>query len=200
MLVIGLCGGSGSGKSTAAEFFSSHNILPINSDLIYRQLTSERTDCLTELVNEFGEGILDTNGVLDRRALGAIVYQDEARLKRLNSITHYHILNSIRAIISEAGAKGYFAVLVDAPLLFESGFNKECDYTVAVVAEGDARVGRIMARDKISEAEAKRRISYQLSNSFLIKSCDYVIYNNSTLNELALSVDNIVGDIKNKLK
>lgn len=200
MLVIGLCGGSGSGKSTAAEIFARYNILPINSDLIYRQITSQKTDCLTELVNEFGEGILDENGVLDRKSLGAIVYSDAEKLKRLNSITHYHILNTIRAVIKEASARGYFAAMVDAPLLFESGFDKECDFKVAVVADEDVRVERIVKRDNISKSDAVRRISYQLSNSFLIKNCDYVIYNNSSTQKIEENVLSIVNDIKNKIK
>ncbi len=200
MLVIGLCGGSGSGKSTAADIFTHYNILPINADLIYRELTSKKTDCLIELVNEFGESILDENGVLDRKSLGAIVYRDEKKLKRLNSITHFHILASIRAIINDVKSKGYFAVLVDAPLLFESGFDKECDFTIAVIADEKTRVDRIVSRDKISESDAIRRISYQLSNSYLQKNCDYVIYNNSTLDALVKNVNDIVNDIKNKIK
>ena len=125
MVVIGLAGGSGSGKSTVSKIFSRHNILPINTDEIYRALTSTLTPCLIELANEFGDDIITDELVLDRARLRDIVFSDSDKYKKLNSISHRHVLARVREMIASAEKLGLFGVIVDAPMLFESGFNAE---------------------------------------------------------------------------
>ena len=88
--------------------------------------------------------------------------------------------------------------LIDAPLLFESGFDKECTATVAVVADMETRIKRIMSRDGISRQDAERRISHQISDAELTDKCDYVIVNNSTEQNLEASVEKIINEIINK--
>lgn len=199
MKVIGLCGGSGSGKSTISSFFATHNILPINTDEIYRNITSHRTECINELERAFGTEIINSDGSLNRKKLAPIVYADTEKQRILNGIAHYHVLNEVRLIIKEAEKKEYFAVLVDAPLLYESGFDKECDATVAVVADFEKRVERITTRDGISHEEAKGRINSQIPDSELIKKADYVIYNNADVEALKEQVSAVVLKI-NKIK
>ena len=199
MKVIGLCGGSGSGKSTISSFFATHNILPINTDEIYRNITSHRTECINGLERAFGAEIINSDGSLNRKKLAPIVYADTEKQRILNGIAHYHVLNEVRLIIEEAEKKEYFAVLVDAPLLYESGFDKECDATVAVVADFEKRVERITIRDGISHEEAKGRINSQIPDSELIKKADYVIYNNADVEALKEQVSAVVLKI-NKIK
>ena len=180
MKVIGLCGGSGSGKGTASLLFAEHGFIAIDTDKVYHALTTTSTDCLRELVDEFGEGILNESGTLDRRKLAAIVFSDGADKQKhavLNRIAHTHVLRRVRELISEYEKEGYAAVLVDAPMLFESGFDKECDAIIAVVADKDARVERIVSRDSISRQAALARIAAQLSDEYLIAHSDYTIYN-----------------------
>lgn len=197
MIVLGLAGGSGSGKTTVSSLFAKHGIIPVNTDEIYHDLTSSQTMCLSSIVEEFGHTVLNKSGTLDRKALGAIVFSDPEKLGRLNTISHYYVLCAVRDIISDAQARGYFGVIVDAPLLFESGFDRECDAIVAVVASKEKRVERITARDGISAADANRRIANQLPDEFLSSKADYIITNNSTTKELAKQVEDVVNSIKN---
>lgn len=197
MTVIGLAGGSGSGKTTVSTLFSEHNILPVNTDEIYHDLTSSKTPCLSAIVDEFGESILNREGILDRKALGAIVFADHEKMRRLNTISHYYVLCAVREIIADARKRGYYGVIVDAPLLFESGFDRECDVIVAVVANKEIRIGRIVRRDGISVDKAKQRIDNQLSDEFLSSRADYIITNNNSACELRRQVEQVVDSIMN---
>ena len=197
MMVLGLAGGSGSGKTTVSSLFSKHGIISVNTDEIYHDMTSSQTPCLASIVEEFGRGVLNESGTLDRKALGSIVFSDPEKLGRLNTISHYYVLCTVREIISDAQARGYFGVIVDAPLLFESGFDRECDAIIAVIASKEKRVSRIIARDGISAADAMKRIANQLSDEFLASRADYIITNNDTAEDLSRQVECVVNKIKN---
>lgn len=197
MTVIGLCGGSGSGKSTVSKLFSKYGFVSINTDEIYHELTSEKTECLLELVDEFGESILTDSFSLDRRKLAAIVFADAAAKKKhtaLNRIAHKHVLNRVRSLIAEYEKNGATAVLVDAPMLFESGFDKECDAIISVTADRDERAKRIVERDSISMDAAFARIASQLPDEYLIENSDYNI-NNDSLDALPQEVEKIANQI-----
>ena len=200
MVIIGLSGGSGSGKSTISTVFSRYNILPINTDEIYRTLTSSLTPCLIELANEFGEEIITDELTLDRARLSEIVFSDNDKHKRLNSISHKHVLMSVREMINSAAALGLLGVIVDAPMLFESGFDKECDFVVAVTAPVDIRVKRIRERDGITETKALLRIKHQIPDDELVKKADFTIDNSSDIGAVEDAVLDIVNKIKNNKK
>ena len=194
MKVIGMCGGSGSGKGTACAFFAELGIKTIDTDKVYHDLTARATDCLREISQAFGSEVVK-NDSLDRRALANIVFSSDEKLALLNKISHKHILNEVRrqmVMHREGGARG---VIVDAPVLFESGFDNECDATIAVCADTDIRIARIMARDNISEEKAVARIRSQKSDEWLRSKCDYYIENNTTPDDLKASVYNIANKI-----
>ncbi len=183
MKIIGLCGGSGSGKGTVAKMFLNFNIPSIDADAIYHELTDKPSECLSELISVFGTAILSDAGGLDRSALGKIVFYGEAaeeNRKKLNSISHKHVLVRIREIISDYRKNGVPVILVDAPLLFESGFNAECDCIILVRAEREVRIARITERDGISREAAERRIDAQIPDAELAERADYVIDNSGT--------------------
>ena len=184
MKIIGICGSSGSGKSYVCGLFAKYGIAHIDTDKLYREVTVKGgTACLKELTESFGDEILDENGELNRRALSKIVFEGEnAREKRelLNSITHKHILIDTNALIEKYRQEGKRAVLVDAPLLFESGFNKICHFTICVTSPLEEKIQRIIARDKISESSAVLRLKAQKSDEELRALCDYEIDNSST--------------------
>ena len=190
--VIGLCGGSGSGKGVVGSLFSAHGYIAIDTDKVYREITDNKSHCLDALVCEFGGTILTKNASLDRRKLAGIVFSDKEKLKKLNAITHKYILDEVRNIINTAKCEGYSGALVDAPLLYESGFYKECDVVIAVIADKQVRISRIIERDSISREEAERRINSQLSDEILCTRVDYVIENNGALEEIKECVSNIV--------
>ncbi len=199
MIVIGLCGGSGSGKSVVSDVAEKMNIPSIDTDFVYRELTCASSPCLDELAMEFGVQVIGTGGALDRGVLREIVFSDSKRLARLNEITHKHILARTRDLLERYRCEGRSAAIVDAPLLFESGFDRECDAIVAVVADRECRIDRIMARDGITREAAERRIATQICDDELIARSHYFIPNNGTVDELCRNtafVLNKILDIK----
>ena len=198
MKIIGLVGGSGSGKGCVCDILSERSVFAIDTDRVYHEITSSDSPCLRELALEFGNAVIGKNGALDRVYLRGIVFgtkdADEKR-EKLNKIAHKHILNETRKIIKEKLEAGFAAVIVDAPLLYESGFDSECDITVCVVANEDLRVKRIVLRDGISEDDAIKRIRGQLSNEELASRSDYVIQNNGNFEDLREQVDDLIKKI-----
>lgn len=198
MKIIGLCGGSGSGKGKVADLFSVYGIMSIDTDAVYHDLTSHKSPCLDELVEEFGESILNIDGSLNRKKLSEIVFKSEdSTIKRalLNKISHKHVLNKTREIILEFQENGAEAVLVDAPLLFESGFNKECDAVIAVTADMEVRADRVVKRDGISKNAAMLRIRSQLPDEYLIDNSNYHIINDGSFDKLEKQVSALVNEI-----
>lgn len=198
MLIIGLCGGSGSGKGTVAQRFERYNIPSIDADLVYRELLENKGELLFELREAFGESILDERGMLDRKRLSEIVFSAEHKdecLPMLNRITHSAVIAETERRIEILKDTGVPAVIFDAPLLFESGFDKRCDTIIAVLADTETRLNRIMARDSITREFALARISVQLPDSFLEERADHIIVNNGSLAELDAQVSAIAEKI-----
>ena len=203
MKIIGLCGISGSGKGTVSEYFKSVGIPVIDTDLVYRELTDGESECLSELCAEFGNGILSESGSLDRRALSQIVFFGdgcETRRQRLNSIAHKHILNETRRRLREYANLGVELAVVDAPLLFESGFDKECDLVVGVLADRDACIKRICSRDGLTLEQAQGRIDSQLTSEQIRSRSNFVIWNNSTTDALMSAAAELLNKIKLETK
>jgi len=191
MKVIGLCGGSGSGKGEASRLFLELGFAVIDTDLVYRELTAGRSECTEAIAREFGEIVISDTGALDRKALARLVFHgdgaDDRRLT-LNKIAHHYILDETRRRIASFSDAGYSAVIIDAPVLFESGFDRECDKIVSVVADKNIRLSRIVARDNISIDAAEERISSQLSDREIISRSDFVITNNGDFSDLQIQV------------
>ena len=201
MKIIGLCGGSGSGKGSACKIFGEFGIPCIDTDAVYRELTSVPGECLTALQNEFGSEIITESGTLNRKKLASIVFSGEdsnTRLEKLNEITHKFILDETRRRIDNYRSMDAVAAIVDAPALFESGFDRECDVLVLVVAEKELRITRIMSRDGITRKEAEQRINSQMSDCDLITRCDYMIRNDYDLSYLKQEVKTVLKKILDK--
>lgn len=176
--VIGLCGRSGSGKGYISDIFSDFGIPSVDTDRVYRDIISEKdSECLRELVCNFGNEILDDSGFLDRKALGKIVFSDPEKLCDLNMITHKYIRERTLDEIKKTKKAGAHGVLIDAPVLFESGFDKLCDILLCVTCPDEKSVERIVSRDGIDENAAKKRLSSQKSTEELRSLCDAEIVN-----------------------
>ena len=199
MKIIGLVGGTGAGKGTVSRMLEKYNFAAIDTDAVYHEITSSMTPCLLKLRENFGDGIITPNGSLDRRALAGIVFKEGAENKRalLNSIAHKFVLDEVRERISALKEQGYTAVLVDAPLLFESGFDKECDSILCITAGKNVRMQRIIERDSISIEMASSRIRAQLTDEELKKRSDFVIENDGDLDALSACVEKTVPMILN---
>lgn len=198
MKIIGLSGGSGSGKGMVSEIFSELSVYSIDTDALYHEMTSKKSELCDELRCEFGDTIITRTGALNRAALAKIVFSGEGsteRLERLNAITHRRILARVREIIADCSSRNISLVIVDAPLLFESGFDKECDAVISVIADRELRIERIMSRDNISRDAAERRIASQLPDEYLSAHSDYVIVNNGDVAALRKSVFDVAEKI-----
>lgn len=201
MKIIGLCGRSGSGKGYVCERLRAMGIPCIDADAVYRRMTAPSTvrgPLVNELVRAFGEKVAADDNSLDRKALGEIVFSDPEALKRLDRIAHAYILKEIRNILNGYEKDGFEIAAVDAPVLFESGFDSECDVTVCVSASEEKRVQRIMRRDGISEETARKRLASQRGDAELRSLCDAVIVNDGDDKALDGSLFALVSSLSDK--
>lgn len=200
MLTVGLCGGSGSGKTLAQDAFLAAGIPCLDTDALYHTMLSSASSLSRSLLARFGRQIEDERGGIDRRALAAIVFvpgeEGKARLDALNRITHGEILVECRNWLKKQAAAGAPAAVINAPLLFESGFHKECDLTVAILASRDKRMERILLRDGITPEEAARRIDAQHDDAFLTENTDFQIWNDGTADAFFAEVARLSDIIK----
>ena len=177
MKIIGITGPTGAGKSLLSEYFSEQAIPVIDADEVYHSLLIPPSPCLDALSSAFGKEILRTDGSLDRQALAEIVFHDASKLALLNQTVLGFVLDEIREQIRSLAAKGETAVAIDAPTLIESGFHRECDTVVSVIAPIAERLARIIARDHLSEEKARARIESQPSDDFYRKHSHAVLVN-----------------------
>ena len=185
MIVIGLCGSSGSGKGYVCRVFRKYGVEHIDTDLVYRSIAVPGSPCVTELRNYFGEEILSADGGLDRAALSKRVFEGDnaaQHLEMLNRITHRYIKEDVLKTLSRFGKSGVRAAIIDAPVLFESGFDSFCNVTVCVTAPRELKLQRILERDKITRQKAEARIDSQLPDIRLKELCDYEIVNDGESN------------------
>lgn len=192
MKTVGIVGGSGAGKSLFCSLLEKEGIPTINTDITAREVVKKGSPCLEELCDYFGRGILKEDGELDRKALAKIAFSDKEKHEKLNSITHFYIIREVKKWLSEREKCGAFAVCIDAPLLFESGLDKICFETVAVVAPRTDRLKRICERDKIDEDAAILRISTQKSDEELSLLCTRTVENTGSVEELTNKAKELV--------
>ena len=169
-MIIGITGGTGSGKTTLLEVARSLGFRVLDCDAIYHRLL-ETDPSLTAAIEARFPGTVEA-GVLQRKKLGAIVFNDPSALQELNAITHTAILREVERQLAEN-------TVIDAVALFESGLDGLCDVTVAVTAPRENRVRWLMARDGITEAYAQSRINAQPSDDAYREKCGYVLENNA---------------------
>ena len=195
MIVVGLTGQSGAGKTTVCDTFEKSGFAVINADIVAREVMSKGSKCLEETVNVFGD-ILLGDGSLDRKKLAGIVFSDTDKLRIYENIIFPYIISSIKEKIDIFKKEMYNYVLLDAPTLFESKADNLCDIIVSVIADREIRIERILKRDSITLDEAESRLNSQKNDDFYIEKSDYVIRNNGSLSELENNTINVVNSIK----
>ena len=173
-MIIGITGGTGCGKTTLLSVIAEQGGLVIDCDKLYHQLLQNDKSLLNSIESRF-PGVVQ-NGVLERKKLGAVVFSHKKALQDLNAITHQAVYDAVLKLLSSAPK----LTAIDAIGLFESGLNKLCDVTVAVTAPLDARIARLMQRDRISEEYARNRIAAQPTNEDFSALCDYTLENSET--------------------
>lgn len=176
MVIIGITGPTGAGKTTALNELKKLGGVIIDCDAVYHELLKSNQTLQHELENRFGS-LIDEHGVFDRKKLGGVVFHDPAALADLNAIAHRHITAAVRDILEQAQRDHIPAAAVDAIALFESGLADLCQATVAITAPPEIRVERIMVREGISRAYAQSRVDAQNPEEFYTSRCQYTLRN-----------------------
>lgn len=178
MKIIGITGGTGAGKTTALRVLSELGVTIIDCDAVYHDLLERDRELHDTLVAVFGD-VTGPDGKLDRKKLGAVVFQDAQALEELNGISHAAVRRELRGLLAGAEAEGRPAVAIDAIALFESGVGGLCDCVVGVIAPEEIRVRRLMERDGISREYALLRIRAQKPERYFRERCDYILENST---------------------
>lgn len=181
--VVGITGGTGSGKTTALQVLADMGALILDCDVIYHQLLQTDTEMLSQIESAF-PGVV-SGGVLDRKALGAVVFSDEQALLRLNAITHRCVDREVQRRLEDFALAGGQIAAIDAIELFAGNQARRCEKTLAVLAKPEIRAERIMQRDGISREYAMLRIQAQRPDSYFEERCDYILRNDAGPEEFA---------------
>ena len=196
-MIIGITGGTGSGKSSLLALIADHGGMVLDCDAIYHELLQTDATLLSAIESRF-PGTVE-NGILNRKKLGNTVFSDESALKDLNAITHAAVRKEVLCRLENCPE----LAAIDAIGLFEGDLASLCDVTVAVIAPEEDRIRRIMARDGISKEYAQSRIAAQHPDNWFISRCDRVLENNGTQAEFAakcVAFLHNLGIIKEKTK
>ena len=174
MIIIGLTGGIGSGKTTAAEVFKKLGIAVYNSDEEAKKLMNSDTTIINKLKMIFGYDIYDSNNLLNKKKLAGLIFNNKDKLNTVNSIVHPVVKNHFKKWVNKQNAP---YVIKETAILFESGINKDVDKIITVTAPIQLRINRLMKRDTISKEEIMKRINNQFDDEYKINKSDFVIKN-----------------------
>ena len=196
VMVVGLTGQTGAGKSTVSKVFAANGFAVIDADQVARKIVEKGTKCLDEISDLFGQIVINEDGTLNRKGLAGIVFSDKSKLEALNTITYPYITGEILRQIRVHSLKGEKLILLDAPTLFESRADDFCEIIISVLADADIREKRIISRDGLTIEQAKRRMNSQLDEEFFRSHSDYIIRNNNGMN----TVNDIAWEVSGKIR
>ena len=194
--ILGLTGPTGAGKSTAAEGMRASGCAVIDADELARKVVKPGSPALSELAAAFGPGILDGAGTLNRALLAQRAFSSPGETQRLNAITHPYIIRLTEEEIRRLTEEGVSLIVLDAPLLYESGMDRLCDAVAAVIAPKEIRLARIMQRDGISRENALLRMKAQNEDEFYSARARYVLCADTNRQDLYRQA----GELADKLR
>ncbi len=195
MRVIGLTGGTGSGKSTVSKIVADMGMAVIDADIVAREIVQKGEKALEEICKTFGTDVLLEDGALNRKKLGSIVFADKDKLKLLNGITHKYIVNRIKQKIDMERQKGAYYIIIDAAILIESGLYIQCDEVWVVIAHKDQRLKRIMQRDSLLRKDALNRMNAQMPEEEMKEYASAVINNSKDLDHLRMQIMQLMNKV-----
>jgi len=175
LTIIGITGGTGSGKTTALSVVKDMGGLVIDADAVYHTLLNE-SEAMLNALNERFPGVIP-EGTLDTKALGEIVFSNPEELRALNAITHRFVGEEIAKQLTDWARLGKDLAAIDAIALLEGGTANICKATVGIIAPTEARIERLMKREKITREYAVLRISAQKPNEYFENNCDFTVNN-----------------------
>ncbi|MGL4911157.1 MAG: dephospho-CoA kinase [Romboutsia sp.] len=191
MFILGLTGNIGCGKSSVTDIFIKYNIDVVDADIISRKIFEDKK-LLNEVFDCFGREIENEDGTLNRKSLGDIVFKDNEKLLKLNSLTHPKIKDRINNEIDLIKNDNKSIVVIDAALLVEGGYLDIVDKLIVVTCKEDIQIDRIIKRDNCSKKDAISRIHSQMSQCEKVKYGDYIIDNSGTLSDLQKSTEEFI--------
>ena len=193
MVKVGLTGGIGSGKTTVSNFLLDYGIPVYNSDSKGKTLMNTNLELKNNIVSIFGERVYD-NGILNTNLLSSIVFNDSTKIEQLNNLVHPKVAQDFNQWVGKNNNK---PILVkESAILIESGAYLNMDKIILVVSEKSTRINRVSKRDNSDLESIEKRINLQLTDNEKIKYADYIIENNSSLENLKLEVLKVVNKIK----
>jgi dephospho-CoA kinase len=193
MLAVGLTGSIAVGKSFVCSVFRGMGIPVLDADQTAREVVAKGTPGLAAVVAEFGSGILLSNGEMDRKAVGAIVFADEAKRQRLNAIVHPLVIEAQDRWIREQDPP---LAIVDAALMIESGGYKRFEKLIVVWCEADIQLRRLTERDGLDETAAKMRIAAQMPQEEKKKFADFLIDTSRGFEDTRAQVEALGAELK----
>lgn len=193
---LGLTGGPGCGKSRVAQALAALGAAVVDADQVSREAVAPGTPGFRAVSEAFGREYLAPDGSLDRRKLGRLVFADAEARRRLEGIVHPEVIRLLRSRAQALEESGAGVVVLEVPLLYEAGLAGEVDKVVVVAAPEEALVHRLVARDKLSEAEARARIAAQLPGAEKARRADYVIDNSGPWEETRAQVERLWEEIR----
>lgn len=200
MLVIGLTGGIGTGKTQVAKVLEELGAVIINADLIGHEAYQSHTGTWRKIVEAFGEEVLAPGGEVDRKKLGAIVFKDPEALRRLNAIVHPRMYEMLRERIEKCRAQGRCVVVVEAAILLEANWTPLVNEVWVVTAPEEQIVQRLQARSSLDAEAVRARIRSQMPQSERVKHADVVINNDGSMAQLRTQVQQIWNNRVSALK
>lgn len=196
MIVIGLTGGIGSGKTTVGAMLKELGAAFIEADKVGHRLLREDHDLKWAIVAAFGEGILDADDAIDRRKLARIVFCDTGALETLNAITHPAISQAVSEEVAEFRSQGYKVAVVEAALLIEAGWMRQTDVIWLTAAPPEVVLDRLVNKMGYTEAEARARIACQTSNEVRRRYASAVIDTDLPMADLRHRVEELWRALK----
>lgn len=193
MIVIGLTGGIGSGKTTVAKLFLEMGVPVYFADDEAKKLMQSSETLKSKIRATFGDKSY-LNNTLNRAYLAKLVFTDKHNLERLNKLVHPAVKKHFSLWKTQQNSK---YVIYENAILFESNSDKECDYTITVIADDETRIKRVMKRDNVTRQDVLNRINNQLKTAEKVALSDAVIYNDKFQN-LKPQIDKILKALKNK--
>lgn len=197
MLLVGLTGGLATGKSTVAGLFRACGAVVLDADVLAREVVQPGKAAWRDIVRTFGKAVLRPDRTLDREALAAIVFSNQAKRRRLNAIVHPRVAREQARLTREIAKKDPKAVVIyDVPLLFEAGVHRRMDRVIVVTADQRTQIARLLRRNHLSRAEALRRIRSQMPLPDKVKLADYVLDGTLPLSELRRHVKAVYAELR----
>ena len=193
--IIGLTGPSGAGKTLFSFFLCAKGCPCINADELYHSMLIPPSILLDAIRREFGDEFFNENGELDRKALGKLVFSSKEKLELLNATVLPLVIEKMQKIANDYEKNGAKLLVIDAPTLFEAGYDKSCDITVSILAPENIRVERISERDEISIDDAVLRTNAQKNDSFYYERSDRIIINDSTEDSLKEKANALICEL-----